>query len=140
MVLGLSATLPRSLAAGLQSHGVAAGTAAHVAHLPPVSVLFAAFLGYNPVQHLIGASSLAQLPPSAAAQLTSPSYFPSLIAPAFRSGLHEAFGFAVACCLIAAAASWSRGGRYVHDELVTLEPAPAERKTEADMAAAPFAG
>ena len=25
-----------------------------VSHLPPVSTLFAAFLGYNPVQHLIG--------------------------------------------------------------------------------------
>ena len=35
---------------------------------------------------------------------------------AFRAGLTEAFIFAAFVCLIAAAASWSRGNRYVHDE------------------------
>ncbi len=50
MIIGLSATLPHTLAAGLEAHGVPAATATQVAHLPPVSVLFAAFLGYNPVK------------------------------------------------------------------------------------------
>ena len=36
----------------------------------------------------------------------------------FASGLDEAFDFASVACLIAAGASWMRGGRYVHD----LEP------------------
>ncbi len=75
----------------------------------------AAFLGYNPIQHLSGSALLSRLPHAAAVHITSPSYFPSLIAAPFRSGLHEAFGFAIAACLIAAMASWSRGGRYVHD-------------------------
>jgi MFS family permease len=109
MILGLSATLPATLAAGLQSHGVDAATASNISHLPPVSILFAAFLGYNPIQHLVGPSVLAGLPPSASAQLTSHSYFPSLISAPFRSGLHEAFLFAIIACLIAAVASWSRG-------------------------------
>ena len=33
-----------------------------VATLPPVSILFAAFLGYNPIEHLVGADVLAALP------------------------------------------------------------------------------
>ena len=124
LIVGLSHTLAGSLAAGLRAHHVAAGTVGHVAHLPPVSVIFAAFLGYNPIGHLVGAHVLASLPPGVAAQITSRSYFPSLIASAFRSGLHEAFTFATACCLIAAAASWSRGGRYVHGMDDLLEPSP----------------
>jgi hypothetical protein len=114
MILGLSSALPHSLSVGLQSHGVAAATTAKIAHLPPVSILFAAFLGYNPIQHLVGSHVLAGLPHAAAAQLTARSYFPSLISSPFRSGLHEAFAFAIAACLVAAVASWSRGGRYVH--------------------------
>ena len=54
MILGLAATLPHALTTGLQANGVDAATAQRVAHLPPVSILFAAFLGYNPIQHLLG--------------------------------------------------------------------------------------
>ena len=72
MIIGLSvgaAADPRRRAA--RPRRVRPAVVAHVAHLPPVSVLFAAFLGYNPLQHLLGSSALASLPPSAAAQLTS---------------------------------------------------------------------
>jgi MFS family permease len=109
MIAGLSTALPRSLGRGLLAEGVRPAVVAHVAHLPPVSVLFAAFLGYNPLQHLVGTSVLASLPRSAAGRLTSHAYFPLLISAPFRSGLHEAFAFAVAACLIAAVTSWSRG-------------------------------
>jgi MFS family permease len=123
MILGLATDLSHALFTGLRSHAVAAGTAAHIAHLPPVSVLFAAFLGYNPIKHLVGAKVLATLPHAAATQLTARSYFPSLISAPFRSGLREAFLFAAVACLIAAATSWSRGARYVHaNEQPELEP------------------
>ena len=56
MILGLSATLPHTMASGLEAHGVSAHAAERAAHLPPVSILFAAFLGYNPIQHLLGSS------------------------------------------------------------------------------------
>ena len=47
------------MAAGLQAHGVAAADAPRGSvDAPPVSVLFAAFLGYNPIQHLVGAHVL----------------------------------------------------------------------------------
>jgi hypothetical protein len=89
--------------------------AARVAALPPVSVMFAALLGYNPIQTLLG-PALAKLPASHAAFLTGRSFFPSLISPAFSNGLHIAFDFAIAACLIAAVASLLRGRRYVHEE------------------------
>ncbi len=99
-----------------------------------MSILFAAFLGYNPIQHLSG-SALRRLPPAAAVRPTSPSYLPSLLAAPFRSGLHEAFGFAIAACLIAAIASWSRGGRYVHDLHATPDviDETAEAAASADL-------
>ena len=122
MILGLSATLPHTLTHGLEAHGVPAATATQIGHLPPVSVLFAAFLGYNPITHLIPPHVLAQLTPHQTAALSGRSFFPHLIADPFRSGLHEAFAFAIVACLIAAAASWSRGDRYVHSE----RPAPSD--------------
>ena len=113
MILGLSTTLPHTMAAGLEAHGVPAHTALTAAHLPPVSILFAAFLGYNPIQHLVGSHVLSQLPASQHALLAGRSFFPHLISAPFRSGLHEAFAFAIIACLVAAVASWSRGGRPV---------------------------
>jgi hypothetical protein len=81
----------------------------------PVSVMFAALLGYNPVQTLLG-PAIAKLPASHAAYLTGRSFFPALISPAFSTGLSIAFDFAIAACLIAAFASLLRGKRYVHEE------------------------
>jgi MFS family permease len=111
MIVGLAATLPHALYSGLTAHGVSASTAARVSKLPPVSVLFAAFLGYNPAKSLLGPHVLAHLPPHDAAIIGGRSFFPSLIAGPFHRGLHEAFAFAIAACLVAAVASWSRGAR-----------------------------
>jgi MFS family permease len=111
MVVGLSSALPHTLAAGLQANGVPAATAQSVSHLPPVSVLFAAFLGYNPVQHFVGPHVLGALPAHSQAVLTGHTFFPTLISAPFRAGLHAAFAFAVVACLVAAAASAMRGGR-----------------------------
>ena len=131
MIAGLSSALPRSLSRGLLSQGVKPAVVAHVIHLPPVSILFAAFLGYDPIQHLLGKSVLTSLPHSAVAQLTSHAYFPSLISAPFRSGLHEAFSYAVAACCIAAVASWSRGKRYVHGMADEVVPPPSPTPTPA---------
>ena len=116
MILGLAAKLPQTLSAGLRAHGVSAAAASSAAHTPPVSVLFAAFLGYDPVEHLVGAHTLASLSSANRALLTGRSFFPHLISGPFRSGLHEAFLFAILACLIAAGASLLRGGRYEHVE------------------------
>jgi hypothetical protein len=115
IILGLASSLPTALSHGLVAQGVSPADAARVAALPPVSVLFAALLGYNPVQTLLG-PALAKLPASHAAFLTGRSFFPSLISPAFSNGLHIALDFAIVACLIAAVASLLRGRRYVHEE------------------------
>jgi hypothetical protein len=116
MIVGLASALPASLYHGLVAQGVPPPSANRVAHLPPVSTLFAAFLGENPMQHLLGSSVIAHLPPGHAAVVTGRSFFPTLIAGPFRQGLHAAFDSAIVACLIAAAASWTRGTRYVHDD------------------------
>jgi MFS family permease len=114
VIVGLSGTLSTSLEHGLIAHGVPRAAAVRAAALPPVSTLFAAFLGYNPMQHLLGAHALSLLPPKTAALLTGRSFFPHLISQPFAAGLHTAFDFSIGCCLVAAAASWSRGKRYVY--------------------------
>jgi MFS family permease len=128
MIAGLSGSLPHTLASGLHAHGVKLSDAVRIGHTPPVAVLFAAFLGYNPVQHLAGTHVLAALTPHARALLTGRSFFPQLISAPFRSGLHEAFAFAIVACLVAAAASLLRGGIYHHDEgkVESVAEQPAE--------------
>jgi MFS family permease len=127
MVIGLSATLPAAMHDGLVAHGVAPGTASHVAALPPVSILFAAFLGYNPIEHLLGPGALSGLPAHDQAVLSGQSFFPHLISGPFQSGLHAAFAFAIVACLIAAAASALRGGRYRHGDRALVR-APLEEQ------------
>jgi EmrB/QacA subfamily drug resistance transporter len=124
MIAGLSATLPGALGPGLQAHGLAAGVAHRVAHLPPVSILFAAFLGYNPIEHLVGAHALAGLSAHNQALITGRTYFPDLISGPFQTGLREAFAFAISACLVAAAASLLRGGKYEHVDEAVAVPAP----------------
>jgi MFS family permease len=116
MIVGLASTLPSAMSAGLQAHGVDAATAHDVANLPPVSILFAAFLGYNPVEHLLGPHALHALSAHDQAVVTGSSFFPNLISDPFRHGLHTAFAFAIVACLVAAAASLLRGGRMVSDD------------------------
>ncbi len=126
MIAGLSVALPHTLSAGLTAHGVPAAAAHRIAALPPISILFATFLGYNPVGHLVGARLLHSLPAASVRQLTGQSFFPNLISGPFHTGLHIAFGFSIACCLIAAVASWSRGSRYIAADLEAPVAAAAE--------------
>ena len=116
MITGLAASLPHTLSTGLTSHGVPAADAARVAALPPVSVLFASLLGYNPVQSLLGPSVLNHLPAGDAGYLTGRSFFPALISGPFSDGLAVAFWFAIVACLVAALASALRGGKYAYTE------------------------
>jgi MFS family permease len=118
MIVGLSASLPQSLYQGLVAHGVSPAAAAKASHLPPVSTLFAAFLGYNPVHHLLGPHVLSQIPPAQQAVLSGRGFFPSIITAPFKSGLHAALDFAIVASLLAAAASWTRGG-YVNEKATT---------------------
>jgi EmrB/QacA subfamily drug resistance transporter len=128
IIVGLSSTLGPALYHGMISNGVPQATAVKVSHLPPVGSLFAAFLGYNPMGTLLGPAA-HQLPAHTTAYLTGHSFFPKLVSGPFTSGIHAAFYFAAACCLLAAVASWLRGGKYYHVE--ELEPDAAAAYAEA---------
>jgi hypothetical protein len=80
--------------------------------------LFAAFLGYNPVQRLLGAHTLHALPAAQAHTLTGRGFFPTLISSPFHTALTYAFVFAIAACLVAAVASLLRGGKFHWEEPV----------------------
>jgi EmrB/QacA subfamily drug resistance transporter len=116
MISGLARSLPYTLSDGLIAQGVPAADATRVAALPPVAVLFASLLGYNPIQTLLGPNVLQQLPSGHAAYLTGRGFFPALISGPFSDGLTVAFGFAIATCLIAAIASLLQGRKYVYFE------------------------
>jgi MFS family permease len=110
MVAGLSGKLPAAMTSGLTAQGIPAATAAPISHLPPIGVLFASFLGYNPMHQLLG-PALHQLPAAHAAYVVGRDFFPHLITAPFQSGLGAAFSFAIAACVIAAIASALTGRR-----------------------------
>jgi MFS family permease len=116
LIVGLAATLPRTLAAGLHAQGVPLATANQVSHLPPVATVFAALLGYNPVQHLLAPSGvLAALPAHNVAVLTGNQFFPDLISGPFHHGLIIVFSAAAAMSLAGAAISVMRGRQFYYD-------------------------
>jgi len=129
MVVGLASSLPAALTHGLVAQGVPASDATRLAHLSPVSVLFAAFLGYNPVHTLLG-STLATLSPAHQAALSSPTFFANLISDAFLHGLSIVFTFAMVICLVAAAASWLRGGKTALETVPTGAGRTGPRATQ----------
>jgi MFS family permease len=108
MVAGLASKLPTSMFSGLTAQGIPASAATMISHLPPIGVLFAAFLGYNPMQQLLG-PLLGHLPSAHAAYVTGREFFPNLITQPFHSGLGIAFGFAIAASVIGAIASGLTG-------------------------------
>jgi MFS family permease len=124
MIAVLARSLPATLSTGLEREGVPAAVAHGIASLPPVSSLFAAFLGANPMEQLLGPSgALAALPIANQRALTGPTFFPQLIAAPFHEGLVVVFGLAAALAVLGALASFSRGGRYVHPgDIVALAP------------------
>jgi MFS family permease len=111
MVAGLSSKLPGTLSSGLTAQGIPAAAAHTISHLPPIGVLFAAFLGYNPMAQLLGPHLLGILPAGHAIYVTGRQFFPHLITGPFHDGLGVAFAFAIAASLIAAVASLLTGRR-----------------------------
>ena len=116
LTTGLAARLPAIMARGLESAGISAAVAHQVASMPPISVLFAAFLGYNPLQTLIPPSAAHALSTHAQHLVFGTQFFPELIAPAVQDGLHIAFYVAAILSLLASYTSLLRGKRYISSE------------------------
>jgi MFS family permease len=126
MIVGLAGGLPHATQSGLVAHGVSPADATRISHLPPVATLFAAFLGYNPVRTLLGPHVLHKLSPTNVHTLTGRGFFPHLISSPFHTALVYAFVFAIVACVVAAAASLMRGGKYVHVDAVAIDPFDVE--------------
>ncbi|HEY2192923.1 MAG TPA: MFS transporter [Actinomycetospora sp.] len=129
LIAGLASSMPRALFSGLTAQHVPTAVAQQVAGLPPVGTLFAAFLGYNPMQEILGPQVLGALPPENAATLIGKQFFPNLVTGAFHDGLVVVFSVAIGVCLIGALASLFRGGKYVHQDVADderVEPAEGD--------------
>jgi MFS family permease len=139
MVAGLASRLPASLFSGLTTQGVPVAAATTISHLPPIGVLFAAFLGYNPMQQLLG-PTLHQLPAAHASYVTGREFFPHLITGPFHAGLGVAFGFAIAASLVAAVASGLTGRVKPPAGTATAAAGPARPAESAGSELAAVAG
>jgi MFS family permease len=143
MVAGLASTLPRTLTAGLHSQGVPLDIASKVAHLPPVSTLFAALLGYNPIHNLLGPTgALNHLSAKQVGVLTGKQFFPSVISGPFHHGLVIVFTAAAIMSFIGAMVSLLRGKQFYYDDsgsgagqvaAATAAPAPAAAAAPAEL-------
>ena len=115
VIVGLAHSLPGALYSGLVAAGIPADAAAKVASLPPTGALFAAFLGYNPMQQLLSPTVLAKLPEASRTLVLGKQFFPSLMASAFMDSLRLTFYGAAGISLLAAIVSFLRGGKYIHE-------------------------
>ena len=115
MIVGLSRALPPSMYLGLTANGVSATQAHHISNLPVVGSLFASFLGYNPLQSLLGSRSATHVSSAQWSTLTGKHFFPNLIAQPFHHGLVIVFTMALAMALIGGVFSALRGSRYLHE-------------------------
>jgi MFS family permease len=117
MIVGLSGSLSGTLRSGLLSQQVPVHVADQVAGLSPVGSLFAAFLGFNPLQTLLGPTGvLTALPSANVSTLTGTTFFPQLISGPLHHGLTLVFLTGAVMMAVGAVASWFAGGRYVHGE------------------------
>ena len=132
IIVGLSASLPSTLFHGLVAHGVPASVARDRG--APATGLHALrrVPGSNPIDaHRRPPRCWLAFPRTRRRILTGRRFFPGLISVPFAHGLHEAFDFSIGMCLIAAATSWLRGGKYHYpspdipasaDEVATMVP------------------
>ncbi|WP_297660386.1 MFS transporter [Pseudonocardia sp.] len=129
MIAGLASSLPQALTSGLQQQGVPHAVAAQIGSLPPVSSLFAAVLGVNPVQNLLAPTGvLAALPVASRQVLTGREFFPDVISGPFHDGLVIVFAVAAGLAAIAGLASLLRGGRAVLSDAVSHTPIESESR------------
>ena len=112
MAVGLSGSLPGAMSSGLTAAGVSPAAASAASSASPVGMLFAAFLGDNPMHALVPQPG----PNADTARIYGQQFFPHLISEPFRHGLLIAFSASIVMLLIAAGASLMRGRRFVHED------------------------
>jgi MFS family permease len=110
IIAGLAKNLPKTLSSGLLHAGASHAVATKLASLPPVTSVFGAMLGVNPVKHLlVQHHALHDLSPHGRELLIGHAFFPSLLSGPFHDGLVIVFLCAALLCVVAAIASFLRG-------------------------------
>jgi len=129
IVIGvLTSKLPGALFRGLVKVHFPVLLATSISHIPAISALFAALLGYNPMKLLLGAKGLALLPPASRAVVIGRAFFPHLISKPFMDALATVFIFAMVMSLVAAVASLLRGPHYVYEETASAGASRVDRR------------
>ena len=117
IVVGLTSAFPPELSAALSAANATQLIPAMSA-IPPTGALFAAFLGYNPVQMILTGLSpalLATVAPAAITTITGGVWFPTTLAAAFMPSLALSFYIGAGISFIAALLCAMRGDKYVEE-------------------------
>jgi MFS family permease len=131
VVGGLAAVLPATLKDGLMHAGVPAASAQTAAQVPAGTAVFAAVLGYNPIDRLLPAASRGSLPPAVATRVTGGKFFAQLLAAPLAAAMHLAFLVGALLAFAGVCASLLRGPRVrepfagTPSDAADLTPAPA---------------
>jgi EmrB/QacA subfamily drug resistance transporter len=129
IVFGLTREFPHALSAGLTSAGAVQLVPA-MSTISPTGALFAAFLGYNPVQMILSGMSpalLVAVAPATLATLTGSIWFPTMLAQAFMPSLALSFYIGAGLSFVAALFCMMRGEKYVQE----LDGAEKDRRPAA---------
>jgi MFS family permease len=117
LVAGLSDALPGALHSGLTAQGVPERAVAAIAAVPPVGLMFAAFLGTNPIATLVSTAGVGhQLPAATMATVTGYTFLPTLLTGPFHRGLVVVFVLAAVLAGAGAVVSLLRGSTYINEE------------------------
>jgi len=117
VIVSLTHLFPPELATSLDGAG-AQGLLVPMSAIPPTGALFAAFLGYNPVNAILVTLSpavVAGISNSTMTTLTGITWFPTTLAHAFMPSLRISFYIGALLSIIAAILSSLTGSRFVHE-------------------------
>lgn len=117
IVVELSRAFPPALVSALTSVD-AVSLISEMSSIPPTGALFAAFLGYNPVEMILEGMSpslVAEIAPETIAALTGTSWFPTTLAQAFMPSLGLSFYIGAGLSFVAALLCAMRGNKYIEE-------------------------
>jgi MFS family permease len=126
VVAGLAGTLPSTLRTGLEGAGVQPAAATAAASVPAGTAVFAAVLGYNPVDRLLQSGPKASVAPAVRARVTGGGFFARLIAGPLDGAMHLTFLVAAVFAFGGLIASVLRGPR-VREPSTGKSKAPDKR-------------
>lgn len=101
--------------------------------IPPTGVLFAAFLGYNPVNTILDAvpqSVIDNISPETIKVLTDTTWFPTTLAQAFMPSLRLSFYIGAILSIVAAFLSAMRGPVHADEIHETAHGIPPEKRNQ----------